>query len=231
VNRRLPKYHPWITEEEKAKILAHEQTATSISGNGKSWGALLTDKSSYAVILGRFFLDPVWWMFVAWLPLYLSNKFQLDIKQVAFSAWVPYVGAAVGAILGGWYSGKKIKAGTSVSAARLQAILIGAAITLPAMIAAAFASSATIAVLIMTLILGGFQFSIVNIQTLPSDYHAGKSVGSLAGLGGAAAVLGTIICMFLVPYITTNNSWEMFFVLGALLIPMSIGSVILFRRK
>jgi ACS family hexuronate transporter-like MFS transporter len=99
------------------------------------------------------------------------------------------------------------------------------------MICAAYAETSLSAVLIMALILGGFQFAIVNIQTLPSDYHSGNTVGSLAGLGGGAAVMGTIATMFLVPYITSGNNWVPFFVMGALLIPMSIGSVLFFSNK
>jgi ACS family hexuronate transporter-like MFS transporter len=83
----------------------------------------------------------------------------------------------------------------------------------------------------MALILGGFQFSIVNVQTLPSDYYSGKTVGSLAGLGGLAAVFGTVITMFLVPYITTGNNWGMFFGMGALLVPLSIGSIFYFSKE
>ena len=51
------------------------------------------------------------------------------------------------------------------------------------------------------------------------------------GLGGAAAVMGTIGTMFLVPYITAGNNWTPFFVMGALLVPLSIGSVIFFSGK
>jgi len=170
-------------------------------------------------------------MFVTWLPIYLSEVFKLDIKQIAFSAWVPYVGAAIGAIVGGWFSGYLIKKGKTVNAARKTAMVTGVCIILPAMICAAFASTALAAVILMAFILAGFQFTIVNIQTLPSDYHSGKTVGSLAGLGGASAVLGTIVTMLLVPYITTNNNWVLFFVMGALLVPLSIGSVFIFAGK
>lgn len=231
INKKTPKDHPWVTDEERAYILAGQPENKNSNDKAKSWSELLTDKKSYAVIFGRFFLDPIWWMFVAWLPIYLSNKFKLDIKQVAFSAWVPYVGAAIGAIVGGWFSGYLIRKGKATNVARKIAIAIGACITLPAMIAAAYADTATSAVLIMTFILGGFQFAIVNIQTLPSDFHAGKTVGSLAGIGGAAAVLGTIITMFLVPYITAGNNWTPFFVMGALLVPLSIASVFIFSSN
>jgi ACS family hexuronate transporter-like MFS transporter len=231
LNKKKPAEHPWITDEEKEHILSGQVATANANEKGLSWKELLQDRKSYSVILGRFFLDPIWWMFVAWLPIYLSNQFKLDIKQVAFSAWVPYVGAAIGAIVGGWFSGYLIRKGKTVHSARKTAILTGAAITLPAMIAAAFASTALIAVIIMAFILAGFQFAIVNIQTLPSDYHAGKTIGSLAGLGGAAAVLGTIVTMFLVPYITSDNNWIFFFVMGALLVPLSIASVFIFGKK
>ena len=231
INKSKPADHPWITEEEKEYILSGQPDPVAVHDKARTWSELLRDRKSYAVILGRFFLDPIWWMFVAWLPIYLSSRFKLDIKQVAFSAWVPYVGAAIGAIAGGWFSGYLIRKGKPVHTARRTAILTGAAITLPAMIAAAFAGTALVAVVIMSFILGGFQFAIVNIQTLPSDYHSGKTIGSLAGLGGAAAVLGTILTMFLVPYITSNNNWLLFFVMGALLVPLSIASVFIFRER
>ena len=231
INKKKPAEHPWITTAERELILSGQIQNGNNEDTGLSWKELLKDKKSYAVILGRFFLDPIWWMFVAWLPIYLSSRFKLDIKQVAFSAWVPYVGAAIGAITGGWFSGYLIRKGKSVTVARTTAIILGATITLPAMIAAAFATSSLVAVIIMSFILGGFQFTIVNIQTLPSDYHSGKTIGSLAGLGGAAAVSGTIITMFLVPYITSDNNWILFFVMGALLVPLSIFSVLLLGKN
>ena len=138
------------------------------------------------------------------------------------------MGAAIGAISGGWFSGFIIKRSKSVLQARKIAVLIGAAIILPAMIAAAYASTALSAVIIMAFILGGFQFCIVNIQTLASDFHTGKTVGSLAGLGGCAAVLGTIITSFMVPYITTNGNWILFFAMGAVMVPLSVFSVMFF---
>jgi len=73
----------------------------------------------------------------------------------------------------------------------------------------------------------GFQISINNIQTLPSDYLTGKSVGSLAGLGGTAAVFGTIATMWLVPALTKTN-WFYFFIMGASLVPLGVAAMFLF---
>jgi MFS transporter, ACS family, hexuronate transporter len=66
----------------------------------------------------------------------------------------------------------------------------------------------------------GFQFLINNLQTLPSDYFNGKNVGTVAGMGGTAAVAGTIILTFLVP-VLTKTSYTTLFVLAALMVPVA----------
>ncbi|NDV78156.1 MFS transporter [Dysgonomonas sp. 511] len=224
INKKGPKEHPWITEEERHYILSGQPEATITNDKGKSWGELLSNKKNYSVILGRFFLDPIWWMFVTYLPMYLISQFGLNIKELAFSAWIPYVGAMVGSLSGGWFSGHLIRKGKSVNYARKVAMVIGGIIIIPAIIASVMAQSAVLAVILMAFVLGGFQFTMTNIQTIPSDLHSGKSVGSLAGIGGAAAVLGTILAMLFAQYIT---SWPLLFGLLGALVPLSLISIFL----
>ncbi len=226
INKADPEEHPWVTEEEKNHILEGRCTPAEceVKDKGKSWGELLRQKKNWSVILGRFFLDPIWWMFVTFLPLYLTDVFHLNIKEVAFSAWVPYVGAALGSILGGWFSGWLISKGRTVNFARKCAIIVGGLIILPAIICSVMAQSVLVAVVSMAFVLGGFQFFMTNLQTIPSDLHSGKSVGSLAGLGGAAAVLGTILAILFSDMIV---SWTLLFGLLAALVPLSWLSVFL----
>lgn len=231
INKKGPKEHPWVTDEERHYILSGQPECRVSCETAKTWGQLLSERKNYAVILGRFFLDPIWWMFVTWLPIYLIEVFGLDIKQIAMSAWVPYVGAAIGSVAGGWFSGMLIDRGKSVDFARKAAMILGGCIIIPGMALAAVASSATMAVVMMAFILGGYQFVMTNIQTLVSDFQTGKAVGSLAGLGGAAAVLGTIVSILLVPYLTQSGVWTLFFVLGASLVPASLLCVFLFGGR
>jgi ACS family hexuronate transporter-like MFS transporter len=69
---------------------------------------------------------------------------------------------------------------------------------------------------------------MTNIQTLPSDFYQGNTVGSLAGMGGASAVVGIVISTYLVPMLTTGGNWLPFFAMGLLLVPLSLASVFLF---
>jgi ACS family hexuronate transporter-like MFS transporter len=224
INKKGPKEHKWITETEREYILSNQPEAKVTNEVGKSWGQLLANKKNYSVIMGRFFLDPIWWMFVTFLPMYLVEEFNLNIKELAFSAWVPYVGAMAGSVAGGWFSGHLIRKGATVNKARKTAMLVGGCIIIPSVIASVMVPNATLAVILMALVLGGFQFTMTNIQTLPSDLHGGKSVGSLAGLGGAAAVLGTILAILFAGQIA---SWPLLFGLLAALVPLSLISIFL----
>ncbi len=229
-----PERHPWLGEEERNYILSGQKAENfSDESNEQAapgWAEMLKFRQSWAVISARFFLDPVWWLFVSWLPIYLADRFGFDIAQIGLFAWVPYTGAALGAIFGGWLAGKLIKTGWSVDAARKLTITLGGAIMMPTLIATAFASAPLTAVLLIAVILFGFQLAIGNIQTLPSDFFAGKSVGSLAGAGGTAAVVGVLITTWMVPAIT-QESYVPFFLLGALLVPLAVASVWIFGGR
>ncbi|MBI3125424.1 MAG: MFS transporter [Ignavibacteriales bacterium] len=229
VNKGLPKTHPWLSDEERDYITSGQKINADTAKKERvlKWRELLSYKQSYSVIASRFFLDPIWWMFVSWLPIYLFEKFNFDIKQIGYFAWVPFVGAAIGSLSGGWASGYLMKKGWTVNKARKTVILIGNLICLPALVLTAYASTPLTAVLLIAVILFGFQVSINNIQTLPSDFLTGKSVGSLAGLGGMSAAFGVVISMLLVPELT-KVSWAPFFIMGALLVPVGLASVYFF---
>jgi len=230
VNRAPPGEHPWISPEEREFILTGQRVAEAPNGETRvpSWGELLTYKQSWAVIVSRFFLDPIWWLFVNWLPIYLAEQFGFDVKEIGLFAWVPYCGAAIGSVLGGWWSGHMIGKGWTADKARKRAIVFGGILMVPSFIAAAYAGSPTVAVLVMAVVLGGFQVAINNIQTLPSDLFSGKSVGSLAGLGGASAVLGVLVfSTWLIP-VLSEVSYVPVFLMGAALVPLGIGSVFVF---
>jgi ACS family hexuronate transporter-like MFS transporter len=222
-----PGTHPWISEEERQYILhGQQQTVQAVQDEYvPTLGQLLRHRQSWSVIAARFFIDPVWWLFVSWLPLYLNEKFHFDVKQIGMFAWVPYVGAAAGALSGGWLCGSLLERGWSVDRARKLVIAIGLLLMLPALLLSAAAQTPLLAVLAIGVILFGFQAAITNIQTLPSDFFSGKTVGSLAGLSGTSAVLGVIICMQLVPELTTGGNYTPFFILGALLLPLVFVSI------
>jgi ACS family hexuronate transporter-like MFS transporter len=227
INKSTPDKHPWITKEEQDHILDKDTAGTNGTAGVKvlSWKELLRFRNTWGIITSRFFIDPIWWVFVIWLPTFLKDQFEFDIKQVGAFAWVPYLFAAVGGLLGGFYSSALVRRGVAPAKARKSAITIGAAIMLAALAATAFSldqlsSHVNLAIALISATLFGFQFLINNLQTLPADYYHGKNVGTVSGLGGTAAVLGTIIINFLVPVIT-KTSYITLFVTAALMVPLA----------
>ena len=229
IYKTTPDKHPWITEEERNYILKGPSlTAPETNERTMTWKEALSHKQSWSVIVSRFFLDPIWWLFVNWLPIYLVEQFGFNVKQIGMFAWVPYLGAAVGSLAGGWYSGYKIKQGWTVDKARKRTILYGGLITFPAFIFAAFASTPVVAVIVMAAVLCGFQIMINNIQTLPSDFYSGKSVGTVAGIGGMSAVFGVLVfSTWLIP-VLSKLSYIPVFLMGAALVPLGIFAIYYF---
>ncbi len=230
INKAVPSKHPWLTEDERKFILdGQEQKVSDEKEVSLSWRELLSFKKTWAIILSRFMIDPIWWLFVSWLPIYLSERFHFDVKQIGAFAWFPYVGATIGSLGGGWLTGFWIKKGINVNKARLWAITLGGIIMLPALILSSTADTPTMAMGTIFFALMGFQVAIGNLQTLPSDYFSGPSVGTLAGMGGTAAIFGVLITTWMVPFLT-KTSYVPFFILAAVLVPLSVGTVWILGR-
>ena len=232
-NKSLPAKHKWITEEERNYILSGlEQNEEEEQKPGLSMTKILSHRESWAVLASRFFVEPIWWLFVGWMPIYLADVYGFNVKEIGFFAWVPYVGAAVGSLSGGYYSGRLMTNGASVDQARKRTILVGCAIMFLGLIATILAGDTPLKfVVIVAVVLYGFQFVISNIQTIPSDLFSGKSVGSLAGLGGTVGIFSVIIMNFLVPVITDNYSYTPIFVMIAVFVPLGYLSINFFAKE
>ncbi|WP_435133059.1 MFS transporter [Formosa sp. A9] len=228
-----PEKHPWISEEERKYILEGQSQAdreATDDTKGLSLKQILSYRESWAIVVGRFFLEPIWWLFVGWMPIYLFDVYGFNVKEVGLFTWVPYVGAAIGSIAGGYVSGKIIAKTNSIDKGRKITILIGGLIMFLGLIATVlFGTTAERFVAIVFVVLFGFQFAIGNIQTLPSDLFNGKNVGSLAGLGGMVGVFSVIIMNFIVP-IVAEVSYTPIFIAIALFVPLGIGAIYYFAR-
>lgn len=223
-----PETHPWLTNEERQYILTGRKNSgtneeATYAPNSRE---ILSRKESWGVIMASFFLDPIWWLFVGWLPLYLSETYGFGVTDIGLYAWVPYVGGMFGAWFGGILAGRLIKKGWTVNKSRKSVIALGGLIMLVSLLFTIKAASPLVAVLLMAAILFGFQTAVGNIQTLPSDFYSGKSVASLAGFAGTAAKLAVVGLNFLIPVITVN-SYAPAFAVGAALAILTVLSVLI----
>jgi ACS family hexuronate transporter-like MFS transporter len=229
----VPERHPWITDEERAYVLRPEGgshgTEKGIAWR-PGWLKLLGYRQTWAIVVGRFITDPIWWLYIFWLPSYFQEARGFSLQQIGLSAWVPFLCAGIGAVGGGWASGFLIRRGWTVDRARKTVMAFGALLT-PAGILAMHASNPYVALLLMGVVLFGFQVWINNLQTLPSDFFPKSAVASVFGLGGTAAAVASVIYNWGTGRVVDAAGYTPVFVLAGILGPLGLAATLLLAGR
>jgi ACS family hexuronate transporter-like MFS transporter len=196
VSYRPPEQHPRLGPSELAYIRSDPpEPAVKVP-----WRTLLKYRQTWAFALGKFLTDPVWWLYLFWIPDFLNRNYGLDLTSVGPPLVAIYLVADVGSIGGGWLSSSLIKRGSSINAARKIAMLTCALAVLPISMAAG-ASQLWVAVAIISLAAAAHQGWSANLFTLTSDTFPRQAVGSVVGLGGMAGAVGGMLIAKLTGYI------------------------------
>jgi len=209
---RAPEEHPRLSARELAYIRsdAVEQT-TPIA-----WAALFPHRQTWAFAIGKFMTDPIWWLYLFWIPDFLNRNHGLDLKSIGLPLVVIYLVADVGSIGGGWISSALIKRGWTLNAARKTAMLVCALSVVPIMFAAK-ATSLWTAVGLVSLAAAAHQGWSANLFTLTSDMFPRRAVGSVVGIGGMAGAIGGMLIALVVGEILqrTGSYVSIFIIAGS----------------
>jgi len=185
---RKPEEHPKLQAAE----LAHIQSDPPEPSTKIPWGRLIPLRQTWAFALGKFLTDPIWWVYLFWLPKFLNTNYKLNITQIGLPLVVIYVVADIGSIGGGWLSSSLIKRGWTVNKARKFAMLICAVSVVP-IVFAAKASNLWVAVGLVSIAAAAHQGWSANIFTMTSDMFPRRAVGSVVGIGGMAGSIGGML--------------------------------------
>ncbi len=175
-----------------AAELAHIEQDPADPVEKIGWLKLLTKKETWAFALGKFLIDPIWWMFLFWLPDFLGKRYGLDLKSFGPPLIAIYLLSDVGSVGGGWLSSRFMKMGWSINKARKTTMLICALLAMP-VIFAANVDSLWLAVLIIGVATAAHQGFSANLYTLPSDVFPRGAVGSVVGIGGMLGAFGGMV--------------------------------------
>jgi MFS transporter, ACS family, hexuronate transporter len=189
---RSPAFHRKVTASELAYIHSGEDSAPPSTGVTVSWLKLLRLKETWAYALAKFLTDPVWWLYLFWLPDFLSKRYSLDLKSFGPPLVAIYLMSDVGSVLGGWGSSKLMQSGRTANVARKTTMLICALAVTP-IVFAQFVSQLWAAVAIIGLATAAHQAWSANLMTLPSDMFPRVAVGSVVGIGGTAGAVGGML--------------------------------------
>lgn len=208
---RHPDDHPNLSNEERA----HIQSDPPDPDVKIPWLQLFPHRQTWAFAVGKFMTDPIWWVYLFWLPSFLNNKYGIDLKSVALPLIIVYLIADVGSVAGGWLSSSLIQRGWTINRARKTAMLI-CAVSVTPIVFAAQASNVWVAVLLVGLAAAAHQGWSANIFTTASDMFPRRAIGSVVGIGGMAGAIGGMIIAKVVGYILEwTGSYVPIFIIAA----------------
>ena len=222
--------HPRVSRQEVDLIKAGRDAAPQSPERGwRRWVVLAKNRNVWGIVLGRALTDPIWWFYLFWLPQYLSDARGFSLKQIALSAWVPFVAADIGNFTGGWISGYCIRHGFSVIRARTWVCIISCVPILAGM-PVARVSNPYVAVGLISIALWGYASWSTMGLTLPSDLFPQDVVATVTGMSGLAAGLLSAIFTMLVGALVDRFSYGPAFIAAGLLPILATVSVVVLIR-
>lgn len=228
---RLPSEHPKITEEERQYILEGQEPSHKLDKSKPSMKHIVKRKEFWGIAIPKFLAEPAWQTFNFWIPLYLSSVRHMDLKEIAMFAWIPFLAADMGCIVGGYLSPLMMKwFKVSIITSRKLVVITGAVCMLaPAAIGMVASPYAAIALFCV----GCFAHQTISgaLITLSSDVFHKNSVGTANGLTGMAGYLGATIFSLIVGVVANKIGYDplficlsLFDVVGAIVVCMLINS-------
>ncbi len=204
---RRPRESSKVSPEE----LAHIESDPPDTVEKIGWIKLLGYRETWAFALGKFLIDPIWWLFLFWTPDFLAKTYNLDLKNFGPPLVAIYLISDIGSVAGGWSSSTLMKRGYSANAARKITMLVCAFLVMPIFFAQ-YAASVWTAVAIVGLATAAHQAFSANLYTIPSDMFPRGAVGSVIGIGGTVGAIGGMGMAKFTGYILqTTHSYALIF--------------------
>jgi ACS family hexuronate transporter-like MFS transporter len=205
-----PARHPRISPAE----LAHIQSDPPDAPGGVRWVQLVRFRQTWAFALGKFLTDSIWWFYLFWFPLFMNDRFGVDLKSIGLPMITVYLLADVGSVAGGWFSSSLLGRGWTVNAARKTAMLACALCILPVALAP-HVEGQWVAVWLIGLAAAAHQGFSANIFTTTSDMFPRKAVGSVVGIGGFAGAMGGVVMNWGAGWVKQNTgNYEIMFLIA-----------------
>jgi ACS family hexuronate transporter-like MFS transporter len=208
-----PQTHPRVSPAELALIQSDPPDPPA----RVPWRQLLMHRQTWAFAIAKFLTDPIWWLYLFWVPDFLQRNHGLNLTTIGLPLVVIYVVADVGSIGGGWLSSALLKRGWSVNAARKTAMLV-CAVSVTPIVFASRAHDLWVAVGLVALAAGAHQGWSANLFTTTSDLFPRKAVGSMVGIGGMAGAIGGMLIAKITGYLlqVTGTYLVVFFIAGSM---------------
>lgn len=194
VNYQRPENHPRVSARE-LRYIQQDNQPEEIVGE-ISWWQLLRYRQTWALIVGKFMSDPIWWFYLTWLPDFFSSSESLDqtldLQSIGLPFMVIYLISDGGSVFFGWLSSRLMKIGWELNRARKTTLLLCAMCVLPIFFAAQ-THNVYVATMLIAIAAAAHLGWSANIYTFASDLFPKNAVAMVTGIGGFAGAVGGAI--------------------------------------
>ena len=211
-----PKNQTMLSGAERDHILSGQEAQYNDANTKKAtWLDIIRNRNFWAIGIPRFLSEPAWQTFNAWIPLYMMTERHMNLKEIAMFAWLPFLAADIGCVLGGYLSPFFHKhAGVSLLTSRKLVVAVGALCMIgPACVG--FVASPYTAIALLCV--GGFAHQVLSgaLYSVTSDVFGKNEVATATGLAGMSGYLGATLFTLLFGVLVTQVGYGPLFVLLA----------------
>jgi ACS family D-galactonate transporter-like MFS transporter len=188
-------------------------------------GYLLRQPKVYGLAIGWGAYNYSFFLLLTWLPSYLSVSLHVDLLHSVFYTSVPWLFAAITDLLvGGWLVDYLIQRGWNSTRVRQSVLLIGTSFGL-AIWGARNTHSPAVAIIWISIALGGLAAAAPVAWTIPSLIAPKGSVGTVGGLANLCGQLSAIFAPIATGYIVSaTHSFAIAFATATIVLLLGIAS-------
>ncbi|MGF6414695.1 MFS transporter [Paraburkholderia sp. MM5482-R1] len=212
-----PRNQKLLGNAERDYILSGQEAKhhDDINAPKRNWRAMLASRDFWAIGIPRILSEPAWQTFNAWIPLYMMTERHMNLKEIAMFAWMPFLAADIGCVLGGYLSPLFHKyAKVSLFTSRKMVFVVGALFMIgPACVGLVESPYMAVALLCV----GGFAHQTLSgaLYAITSDMFGRHEVATATGMGGMAGYLGAAAFTALFGVLVTQIGYSPLFVVLA----------------
>ena len=194
--------------------------------------SILTRASTLSLGLGMFAVNYSLYIFISWLPTYLTDALHMDLKQMAVVASIPWACGFVGYVGGGMVGDFAYTHMSDRLAARKLTTIAPLALAAVALIAVNFAPNATVAVALIAvavmLLTSSVQACWATIHELVSEKQVGGVSGFIHLLSNISGIIGPSATGLAVQYL---GGYDSAFIVAAALALAGVLAMTIFGRR
>jgi ACS family D-galactonate transporter-like MFS transporter len=193
--RNSPRQHASVNEAEARYIeQAHAlEDAGAPTSSGGSWIAYFKFRSVWCMCLGWMFFNVTFYGLLTWMPTYLFNVHNLDIKSLGNTSFIIFFSGFVGELVGGWIGDRWRSSGGAPNLVYRTLFAIAAIMVTISIFLVAYTSNAILVVVLLSSTLFFLRWCGM-YWVIPAALAGREKAGFLGGcmnLGGNIAGITT----------------------------------------